>query len=146
MEDSPVLTEISQRAFDSDIRCGSEERGGPPGYDNVEWQTRMITNPGATYYKILLGERIIGGALVYPLRQEGDYCLGRIYIAPSHHRQGLGRQAMHLVERAFPDARRWVLDTPAWNTRTRQFYREVGYELVEEGEFLVFEKMVRAWV
>ncbi len=92
----------------------------------------------------MLGDQIIGGAIVFPLKGHGEYCLGRIYIDPRYHRKGLGKRAMQLVEAAFPEARRWVLDTPAWNTRTRQFYAEVGYKLIREDELLVFEKILKA--
>lgn len=143
-EDAPVLTEISRHAFDSDIHCGSTETGSPPGYDNVKWQADVIANRRSSYYKVLLGEQIIGDAIVYPLKGHGEYCLARIYIDSQYHRQGFGRRAMQLVEDAYPDAKRWVLDSPAWNTRTRQFYPQVGYELIAEDEFLVFEKTLKA--
>lgn len=143
-EDAPVLTEISKHAFHSDIHCGSTETGGPPGYDDVKWQADIIAHRRSACYKLLLGEQIIGGAIVHPLRGQGEYCLGRIYIAPEYHRQGLGRRAMQLIEDAHPDARKWVLDTPAWNARTRQFYLQLGYELIAEDEYLVFEKITGA--
>jgi len=48
---------------------------------------------------------------------------------------------MRQVEELFPQAERWILDTPIWNTRTRHFYDSFGYqEYRRDREFLYLEK------
>ncbi|MHA2351269.1 MAG: hypothetical protein ACXADL_16755 [Candidatus Thorarchaeota archaeon] len=37
-EDAEILTEISKRAFDSDIEVGAPGPGGPPDYDSERIQ------------------------------------------------------------------------------------------------------------
>ena len=141
-KDAAVLAEISKRAFDSDVDCGGSGPGGPPGYDKPEWQIEMMYHPKATYHKILLDDQIIGGSVVFEMDQKYEYFLGRIFIDTDYHGQGIGEEAMKMVESLFPSAKRWLLDTPAWNDRTRHFYQKVGYTLIKETQFLLFEKKV----
>lgn len=136
--EAEALTSISRRAFESDVLWGASGPGGPPGYDSAEWQAKAIEF--AHYFKIVFNGQIVGGVIVFP-KGEGHYELARIFIDPAFHRQGFGRQAMRLVEEAFPDATRWTLDTPRWNTRTPSFYQSLGYTLIgQDGGLLLFEK------
>lgn len=127
--DATTLAEISKRAFDSDVACGAVSPGGPPGYDSAGWQREMMQH--GDYHKILLGAQIVGGLIVFR-KAPREYELGRIFIDPEVQRQGIGRQAMALMEVAYPLAKTWTLDTPAWNTRTNRFYPMVGY--IKTGE------------
>lgn len=140
-KDAAVLAQVSKRAFDSDVDCGNLEVGGPPGYDQADWQVEMMNHPKSTYYKILLGDQVIGGAIVFKMNAE-KYCLGRIFIDTKYHSQGIGAKAMKMIEGMFPEAKHWVLDTPAWNERTRYFYQKVGYTLIKEDRDLLFEKKI----
>jgi len=122
--DAATLAEISKRAFASDLACGAVSPGGPPGYDSVGWQREMMKH--GDYHKILLGARIVGGLIVFR-KAPREYELGRIFIDPEVQRQGIGMQAMALMEAAYPLAKIWTLDTPEWNTRTNRFYPKMGY-------------------
>lgn len=141
-EDAELLAQISKRAFDSDVNCGGKEPGGPPGYDTAKGQQELMEHPKSTFSKIVLDDQVIGGTIVFEMDEPNEYFLGRIFIDPEYHGQGLGIEAMGLVEKAFPTAKRWLLDTPAWNDRTRHFYPKVGYTLIKETEFLLFEKKI----
>ncbi|MCK4822763.1 GNAT family N-acetyltransferase [bacterium] len=140
ISDAKTLTGISKRAFDSDVCCGNSGLGGPPGYDSDSWQKKVIE--AIDYDKILLNEKIIGGVIV---RDEGSgsFNLMRIFIDPDYHRNGYGLQSMHDTLEKYPNAKRWWLDTPAWNTRTCPFYLKLGFEIKEEKDgSLIFEKLV----
>jgi ribosomal protein S18 acetylase RimI-like enzyme len=130
-EDAAELATISKRAFDGDIAYGAPgpEPGGPPGYDSPDWQARVMTWHGATYFKIVSEGRLIGGAICFA--QSGDRVhLGRVYLEPALQNQGLGRRAMALVMAEYPAARLWTLETPEWNQRTQHFYERVGFTKV----------------
>ena len=131
-EDARPLTAVSQQAFDHDVHYGAPQAGGPPGYDVVNWQLRMILT--CDTYKIEdENGRLLGGAIIYP-RGYRHMELGRIYLLPDCQNQGVGAQAMRLLEELYPDTDLWTLDTPAWNTRNRHFYEKMGYRLTgEEG-------------
>ena len=140
--DAVALAEISKRAFDSDVDCGAPGPGGPPGYDSAQWQRDIMKR--ADYYKILHGERIVGGLIVFR-KAPREYELGRIFIDPNVQGQGIGAQAMALMEAAYPLAKLWTLDTPTWNTRTNRFYPKMGYiKTGERGEDGFYRKTMNA--
>jgi GNAT superfamily N-acetyltransferase len=142
-KDSAALARISGRAFHSDIHCGAPGLGGPPGYDSEQWQRKMMRV--GDYYKILVGDEIVGGLIVFRKRPR-EYELGRIFVDPDYQNQGVGTQAMEFLGEEYPLAKRWTLGTPAWNRRTRHFYKKVGF--LEVGSDLrggiLFEKKLPA--
>ncbi len=142
--DAEVLTAVQVRTFDDDSRRFlNKPRGGPPGYDSVQWQ-RMIMQRAAAYYKIVADDVVIGGMIVFNMGG-GHYELGRIYLDPAHQDRGIGQQAMRFVEQAHPQAKRWTLDTPLWATRNHYFYEKLGYRRVRETpEFVYYEKVIGA--
>jgi GNAT superfamily N-acetyltransferase len=137
--DAVRLTQISIRAFHSDLSCGASSEGGPPGYDSEEWQHRVIA--GTPTYKVLFGGEVVGGIIVVDQGQ-GNYNLARMFVDPDHQGRGIGLESVHLLFELYPDAVKWTLDTPAWNTRTQPFYRKLGFRVVgETGHgLLLFEK------
>ena len=141
--DAETLAEISERAFHSDIDCGAPGLGGPPGYKSAEWQRRMMRI--AQYYKIVDGARIVGGFIVFP-KEPRCYELGRIFVDPDFQNQGFGTRAFEFLWKEFPLAKKWTLGTPAWNRRTRHFYKKVGFvEVGMDGhDGVLFEKVLGA--
>lgn len=139
-DDAQTLAEISKRAFDSDINFGAPGPGGPPGYDSPAWQESVMQQASA-YLNILLSEQIVGGIIVFH-HGRGHYYLARIFLDPEHHHQGWGLRAVELLFERYPEARRWTLDTPAWNTRTQNFYHKLGFSVYKEKDGLqYFEKL-----
>jgi GNAT superfamily N-acetyltransferase len=127
--DAKALALASWLAFDGDVNYGAPGKGGPPGYKSDQWQLKMMV--AGDYYKILADGRIIGGFIVR-LRGYRYYELVRIFIHPDLQNQGIGTQAFEFIWSEYLDVERWTLGTPAWNRRTRHFYKKVGF--VEVGE------------
>ena len=142
-QDSAKLAKVSERAFHSDIDCGAPEIGGPPGYDSAGWQRKMMRI--AKYYKILLRNQIVGGIIVFA-KEPRCYELGRIFVDPDFQNQGIGTQAFEFLWQEYPLAKKWTLGTPAWNVRTRHFYKKVGFTEVGTDEHggILFERRVGA--
>jgi GNAT superfamily N-acetyltransferase len=140
-QDAPALAEASKRAFHSDVHCGAPDLGGPPGYDSAQWQRKMMRI--GDYYAIVLGEKVVGGFIVFR-KAPREYELGRIFVDPDFQNQGIGTQAFEFLWQEFPLAKRWTLGTPAWNRRTRHFYRKVGFEEIGEDarEGILFERWI----
>jgi ribosomal protein S18 acetylase RimI-like enzyme len=146
-EEAAALAAISTRAFDTDLAVGAPRPGGPPGYDSSAWQ-REAMNWG-TYYAIVVDGQLAGGAIVVD-KTGGDCHLARVFLDPDHHRRGIGRRVVALLDDAYPQARRWTLDTPVWNRRTRAFYGALGF--VDIGrlptsagfELVLYERRVEA--
>jgi GNAT superfamily N-acetyltransferase len=126
--EAAALAEISTRAFHSDHAFGGPVAGGPPGYDSPEWQRQAMRR--GRYHAIIVEGRLAGGAIVFDMG-DGHIELGRLFLDPAWHGQGIGKRAMALLFAAYPQAERWTLDTPVWNRRTRPFYEGLGF--VETG-------------
>jgi GNAT superfamily N-acetyltransferase len=140
-QDAPALAEASKCAFHSDIDCGAPGLGGPPGYDSPQWQRKMMRI--GDYYKIVVGKKVVGGIIVFR-KAAREYELGRIFVDPDFQNQGIGAQAFEFLWQAYPLAKRWTLGTPAWNRRTRHFYKKVGFEEIGEDarEGILFERRI----
>lgn len=142
LKDAKVLAEVSKQAFDSDVDFGAPGPGGPPGYDSPNMQRWVMNQKNWSYYKILSeNDQIIGGFFIED-KGRGELILQRIFVDPEYHGQGAGIQAMEFALSLHTDAKCWKLDTPAWNTRTRQFYQKLGFQIVKEDQFLYFEKRI----
>lgn len=134
------LTSISKRAFDSDISIGAScPEGGPPGFDDVSWHRRMM-RISEGFYSVYNDDMLIGGILVFR-EGSGIYNLGRIWLDPSIHKKGFGLDSMNALMDMYPDAVKWKLETPLWNTRTRNFYLKAGFSIIgENSDDVFFEK------
>jgi GNAT superfamily N-acetyltransferase len=139
--DASTLARISQRAFDNDIHYGAPGPGGPPGYNSEGWQKRMIKM--GDYFSILVADQIAGGVIVFR-KKPREYELGRIFVEPDCQNQGIGTKALECLWQEYPLAKKWTLDTPAWNQRTHHFYQKLGF--VEIGRdrrgLVLFERVV----
>lgn len=141
--DAADLARASEGAFHSDVDYGAPGVGGPPGYDSAEWQRRMMRV--GKYYKIVLDGQIVGGFIVFP-KEPRCYELGRIFVDPDHQNQGIGTKAFEFLWKEYPLAKTWTLGTPAWNCRTRHFYKKVGFvEVGTDGrDGILLERRIRA--
>lgn len=137
--DAEVLAEISERAFHGDIHYGAPGLGGPPGYSSAQWQSKMMRI--GQYYKILFDGQSVGGFIIF-YKGPRHYELGRIFVDPDFQNQGIGTQAFEFMWQEFPLAKKWTLGTPAWNRRTRHFYKKLGFvEIGTDGrDGVLFEK------
>lgn len=124
-EDATALAAVQAQAFAKEVaKYGS----GPPGYDSAAWQITIMNH--SHYFKILAGDRIVGGIVV---RDEGneDYYLHRLFVLPEFQRHRIGSQALAFIEATFP-ARRWSLHTPSLSDGNRRFYERHGYKKINE--------------
>ena len=122
--DAEILAKVSERAFHSDIHCGAPSLGGPPGYNSAAFQRKVMRF--SDYFKIVADDKIIGGFWLRRIAPR-EYELDRIFVDPDHQNQGIGVNAFEFLWEEYPLAKRWTLDTPAWNERTRHFYAKVGF-------------------
>ncbi|MHA2046677.1 MAG: GNAT family N-acetyltransferase [Candidatus Thorarchaeota archaeon] len=125
-EDAEVLADMSKRAFESDVDVGSSVKGGPLGYDSVEEHRRHAKIDWLDYLKVLYDGKLVGGLRVYRLGP-GHYEIMGVFIDPDYHRKGIGKKSFELVLEKYPDAKKWTLDTPDWNVRTKNFYEGLGF-------------------
>ena len=132
--DALTMTGISKRSFNSDALIGGPLSGGPPGYMSVPFHTKMARQ--GHLYKLTEQGLIVGGAI---LSLKNDILnVGRIFVAPEHFRKGYGIFMMQEIEKMFPEAKEFTLDTPVWNARTNTFYAKLGYKEIKRDKDLVF--------
>ena len=120
-----LLAEMSKVAFHSDELIGMDANDGPPGYDSAAWHTAMYEN-GCLYTYLNEDGIPVGGAVLYD--QDDKVIIGRVFISPLYHRQGYGIRLMKDIEKFFPEAVVFELDTPLNNIRTNALYQKLGYE------------------
>ena len=129
-DEAEALTRIQTATFDDDTRRHlGKPRGGPSGYDSIEFCKGLIAE--RRMYAIKEDGAIIGGAFVTE-RDEGTISINRLFIAPGQQGKGHGGKALLALEAKFPDAERFVLDTPIWAERNQHFYESLGYCRVGE--------------
>lgn len=116
------MRRIAVEAFAEDLR---RHGSMPDRIETIGWHEEGCAD--GSYLAIWADGRIAGGARVFHYDDEDIFRLGSLFIDPALHGLGIGRQAIEAIERLYPQARGWSLDTPAWNIRNQRFYRNAGY-------------------
>ena len=136
-----TIVDMSVRAFETDVNVGGAKGDCPPEYDSVEWHKQMARE--GHLYQAMIGNDIVGAAIVFPDETNNSVYIGRIFIDSIHHRKGYGIQLMECIEKNYPSATEFNLDTPRWNVRTNAFYEKLGYQIIKEEDGFVFYRKTR---
>ena len=136
-----TIVDMSVRAFETDVNVGGAKGDCPPEYDSVEWHKQMARE--GHLYQAMIGNDIVGAAIVFPDETKNSVYIGRIFIDSIHHRKGYGIQLMECIEKNYPSAAEFNLDTPSWNVRTNAFYVKLGYQIIKEEDGFVFYRKTR---
>jgi len=136
-----TIVDMSVRAFETDVNVGGAKGDCPPDYDSVEWHKQMAQE--GHLYQAMIGNDIVGAALIFPDGTNNSVYIGRIFIDSVYHRKGYGILLMECIENNYPDAAEFNLDTPSWNVRTNSFYEKLGYQVVKEEDGFVFYRKAR---
>ncbi|NOR84162.1 MAG: GNAT family N-acetyltransferase [Ardenticatenales bacterium] len=139
--DIQVLAPVMKRAFDDDAQKHlGQESGGPPGYDDGEFfRTWLFPYKESIGYKIISGERVIGGIIVWIL-PDGHNILGTIFVDPDYQDIGVGEQTWRFIEEEYPTTMSWRLSTPTWATKNLHYYVKCGFEEVESDPLITAEE------
>jgi GNAT superfamily N-acetyltransferase len=130
LRDAEILTKVQTLTFDDDSRVhGLGNSGGPPEYNSVKWNRYIMKK--SHYYKILKDNEIIGGIIIF-FRGKKHCEVGRIYIHPKFHNQGIGTKAFEFLETTYPYITKWSLNTPSFAKKNQYFYEKLGYIRIGE--------------
>ena len=133
------IVDISIRAFETDVNVGGTKGDCPPGFDSVEWHEQMAQE--GHLYAAMIGDDLVGAAIVFPDEKTKSVYVGRVFTDSMYHRKGYGTRLMDSIEKFFPWANEFNLDTPCWNKRTNAFYQGIGYRVIKtEDGFNFYQK------
>ena len=133
------IVDMSIRAFETDVTVGGVEGDCPPEYDSVEWHKQMARE--GHLYQAMIGNDLVGAAIIFQDEAENSVYIGRIFIDSIYHRRGYGIRLMECIEKDFPCAAEFNLDTPCWNERTNAFYKRLDYRIIKiENGFVFYQK------
>ena len=109
------IVAMSVRAFETDVNVGGIKGDCPPEYDSIKWHQQMARE--RHLYQAMIGNDLVGAAIVFPDETGKSVYIGRIFIDSVYHRKGYGIRLMDCIEKYFPFAAEFNLDTPCWNER-----------------------------
>ena len=133
------IVDMSVRAFETDVNVGGTKGEYPPGFDSIEWHEQMARE--GHLYQAMVENDLVGAAIVFPDEINKSVYIGRIFIDSIYHRKGYGLRLMECIEKYFPCAAEFDLDTPCWNERTNAFYKRLGYWTIKvEDGFVFYQK------
>ena len=130
------IVDMSVRAFETDVNVGGVKGDCPPDFDSVEWHKQMARE--GHLYQAMIEKDPVGAAIVFPDETEKSVYIGRIFIDSAFHKKGYGILLMECIEKEFPWADEFNLDTPCWNERTNAFYKKIGYSVIRIEDGFVF--------
>ena len=121
LEDASELARIATEAFAED-----KEIIGmlPPEIESIEKHQRIIQE--GHYYTIVTNGVLSGGMFAVP-QEDGSVLIGAVFISPNFQGCGIGRCALRWLERSFPSASRFELETPLQKLKNIKFYEKAGY-------------------
>ena len=135
------IVDMSVRAFETDVNVGGAKGDCPPGFDSVEWHQQMARE--GHLYLAMVEKDLVGAAIIFPDETKNRVYIGRILIDSVYHRKGYGIRLMECIEKRFPNATEFDLDTPCWNERTNAFYKRLGYRIIKVEDGFVFYRKKR---
>lgn len=149
-EDIPALTRTMTRAFDDDAKKYlGKDKGGPPGYDNGDFFRKwLFLYDECEGYKLVADGQIVGGMLVW-IAKDNNNTWGNVFVDPLWQNKGLGTRAWQFIEKHYPVARSWTLETPGYSIGNHKFYEKLGFEKIREedapdhpGKSFIYRKMM----
>ena len=133
------IVEMSVRAFETDVNVGGAKGEYPPEFDSVEWHKQMARE--GQLYQAMIEKDLVGAAIIFYDETKNSVYIGRMFIDSVYHRKGYGIRLMECIEKTFPCAAEFDLDTPCWNERANAFYKRLGYRIIKvEDGFNYYQK------
>ena len=127
MEDAEALLSVQKQAFQALLKK-YRDYGTNPAMEPLSTMKRKLLE--RDYHFIQLDGRNVG--LIGIKRKEEALCVTPIGILPECQGRGVGREAMLLLEKMYPENRRWILGTILHEPGLCRFYESLGYRRTGE--------------
>ena len=117
-----------------------------PAAETFEYFKRRFDYAESDHYIIRLKNEDIGYIRIWTM-QDNVCKLSSLFILPSYQGKGYSQQAIKQVEKLYPQANKWILDTIKQEQKLCYLYEKMGYvstreEHVKEGMDLVFYEKI----
>ncbi len=141
LEDANSIYQIQQESFRDLYETYQDAHS--PYKESRERLLEKMKRPLTEHYLIYLDRELIGFSRVKVNRDQTDIWLGTTAILPAYQKKGYGYQAIQEIEKQYPTAKRWTLDTILQEKHLVRLYKKLGYvayktEPVQEGMDLVY--------
>ena len=91
---------------------------------------RCIDDANNFTYRIVLDDKIVGGAIVKIDNKTQHNHLEILFVLPQEHSKGIGFEAWKTIEKTFPDTKVWETCTPYFEKRNIHFYlNKCGFQI-----------------
>ncbi|MDP4093503.1 MAG: GNAT family N-acetyltransferase [Bacillota bacterium] len=120
-DDAPGLIEARNKSFFDDFI----KFGECPGY-NIPLDVMKQMIEYVNIYKIKIRNIIVGDISVHRM-EDGLFRIGCLEVIPGFQNKGIGSRTVAFIEKKFPQAREWSLETPVQNYRNCCFYEKLGF-------------------
>lgn len=124
---------------------------GSPFIESQSSLLEKMKRPNDYFYFIKKNEEEIGYLRIVTNEDQTKAKIGPVDILPKNEEQGLGSEAMLLIEKEFPTVTEWYIDTILQEPKLTHFYTKLGYkktgqtEQIQEGmDIVFFQKKLKA--
>lgn len=129
-KDTKVLKETLLESFvQASINDFGNKTSLPPGVSDGSQIDNALEKQ--TPYTLLWHNKIVGGIII-ELRESKEYYLQTLWVVTEYQNKGIGKNVIAFLEKTYPDAQSWVLETPSVASRNRRFYEKLGYKIIGE--------------
>lgn len=140
IEDSHIIMDIHTKAFNDEMNRVLGRDGGPPGYNSIEENQRIIKD--FKTYKIVHNERVIGFFFIVE-HSQSHASLESLCIYPEYQNKGFGYKTLEEMEKLNPEYKKWTLVSMKGSDRIQHLYEKFGYIRTSEEEwFYGYEKNI----
>jgi hypothetical protein len=135
-EDKEQFILDNQWAFKHGALLEFGERDNHTDYDGEIISRKTIEDcisaPENECYRIIAGERAVGGVILKIDKERGEGELEILFTLPDEHSKGIGYGAWLAVEEMHPEIKIWRTCTPYFDKRNIHFYvNKCGFQINE---------------
>ena len=114
------------------IDLSSEELDETGEIISRETINQLIDDKGSDTYRIMVGDKCVGGIIVKIDDLSNHNVLEILFINPQEHSKGYGQKTWELIEKMYPNTLVWETCTPYFEKRNIHFYvNKLKFHIVE---------------
>jgi RimJ/RimL family protein N-acetyltransferase len=123
--DASIIFDIQVKAF-MPLLDKYKDFDTNPANETIERVITRINNPNGGFYKILVGNKLVGAICVF-WKEEVQLWISPMFILPSYQGKGIAQKAITLIEEMFPQATTWELATILEEEQNCYLFEKMGY-------------------